>query len=172
MHEAAVKKRPQNARLLAELGADTSGRDGHGMTALDYCGAGSAVGRAIREGCAVWGVRRAVRRLLLLSTASVGAGAAAAGNCGGGDCDGGDGGSSSGSNKRRKPNAAAASSSLSLLSWREARRQRGRPLPAVAFLVEGGGGKKAAALRETARLLRAVFVHIPLDVRRQIVAFV
>lgn len=170
MHEAAVKKRPDNARLMAELGADPHGRDGHGMTPLDYCGGGSAVGRAIREGAAVWALRRAVRRLFFVS--SVAATGAAAADDGDDDGDTEDCGEGT-TNKRRKTPAAC-------LSWREARRQRGRLLPAVTFGPEagvGGGsgngnGKRAAALRETARLLQAVFVCVPLDMRRQIVLFV
>jgi hypothetical protein len=220
-----------NARLLAELGADPQGRDGHGMTPLDYCGGGSAVGRAIKEGVAVRDVRALVRRLFLASSVAVavglgttaadadadaGAGAGGAGGAElplsnpassssssssssfsfscteeeghaarvlphGGKSNGDDGGGGGGSKRRRKGEAGAC------LAWREARRQRGRPLPVVTFagwegdVVGGGGGggggggvgvKKVAAVRELARLLRGVFVHMPLDVRRQIVAFV
>jgi len=173
LHYAAIKKRVGNARLLAELGADPAWRDGHGMTSLDYCGAGSAVGRAIKEGVAVKEIRDAMRRLFFASTVAdtadfkKEAAIAAARE----DCDGEEGAGGGGGKRRRKGKDARS------LSWREARRQRGRPFPAVAFVHDTveevvGAGKKAAAARETGRLLQGVFVHIPLDVRRQIVLFV
>lgn len=172
LHEAAIRKRAANARLLAELGADPLGRDGHGMTPLDYCGTGSAVGRAIKEGLAVRGVRLAMRRLFFASVAEAPPATTPFGSGQGegedGDCDGDriDG------SKRRKRDGAP--------SWRDVRKQRGRPLPAIHFVHEAeekggagvGGGKKAAALKEMGQLLQAVFAHVPPDVRRQIVLFV
>lgn len=179
LHEAAVRKRADNAQLLAELGADPCGRDGHGLTPLDYCGGGSAVGRAIRKGVVVKEVRDAVRRLFLVSVVvghnnqePLGPHAPVAASLSFSssspllaDCEDGP------QQKRQRRRGKQESP----LSWREARRQRGRPLPAVVFgddNVKEGATKRAATLWKTAMLLRGVFLHMPVDVRRQIVKFV